>query len=72
MLLNIFDKYLKLVIYELVSNLNQRWKPPYCQTLLGKLIDECYKTMKKKVDYALGDINWINFMMDRLDNNAKH
>ncbi len=34
-------------------------------------MDECYETVKKKVDLPLGDVNWLNFMTDRSDDQSK-
>lgn len=69
--LNTFDRRLKPAMYELVTNLNKEWKPPHRQTLSGKLMDERYETVKKKMDRALGDVNWMSFVTDGSDDNAK-
>lgn len=72
LLLNTFDKHLKPVIYELVTNLNKRCKIINCHTLIKKLIDECYEIVKKKVDLTLDDINWLNFLTNyKLDDQTK-
>ena len=34
-------------------------------------MDECYKTIKYKVDRILGNVNWMNFMTDGSDDNDK-
>lgn len=34
-------------------------------------MDESYETVKKKVDRALGDVNWLNFMTGGSDDQAK-
>lgn len=58
-------------MYELVTNLNKGWKPPNRHTLAEKLMDECYETVKKKVGRALSDVNWLNFVTDGSDDQAK-
>lgn len=34
-------------------------------------MDECYETVKKKVELVFGDVNWLNFITDELDDQAK-
>lgn len=35
-------------------------------------MDECYESVKKKVDRALGDVSWLNSVTDGSDDQAKH
>lgn len=58
-------------MYKFVTNFYKGLKLPNCHILTKKLINNLYETIKITVDLALGNVNWLTFIINRLDNQVK-